>query len=66
MTYRWFFKVGDRVKIGNGIGEVTGIRLLVTYLRSLKNEEIIITIAHLFLTLLLSSKFLFIIKKLVY
>jgi small-conductance mechanosensitive channel len=42
MTYRRAFKVGDRVKIGNNIGEVTEIRLLVTHLRSLKNEEIVI------------------------
>jgi small-conductance mechanosensitive channel len=42
MTYRRAFKVGDRVKIGTDIGEVTEIRLLVTHLRSLKNEEIII------------------------
>jgi small-conductance mechanosensitive channel len=42
MTYRRAFKVGDRVKIGNNVGEVTEIRLLVTHLRSLKNEEIVI------------------------
>jgi len=42
MTYRRAFKVGDRVKIGNNFGEVTEIRLLVTHLRSLKNEEIVI------------------------
>jgi small-conductance mechanosensitive channel len=42
MTYRRAFKVGDRVKIGNAIGEVLVIRLQVTHLRSLKNEEIVI------------------------
>jgi len=42
MTYRRAFKVGDRVKIGNNFGEVMEIRLLVTHLRSLKNEEIVI------------------------
>lgn len=42
MTYRRAFKVGDRVKIGTNVGEVTEIRLLVTHLRSLKNEEIVI------------------------
>lgn len=42
MTYRRAFKVGDRVKIGNNFGEVTEIRMLVTHLRSLKNEEIVI------------------------
>lgn len=40
MTYRRAFKVGDRVKIGNNIGDVSEIHLLVTILRSLKNEEI--------------------------
>ena len=42
MTYRRAFKVGDRVKIGESIGEVIAIRLQVTHLRSLKNEEIVI------------------------
>lgn len=42
MTYRRAFKVGDRIKIGANRGEVTQIRLLVTHLRSFKNEEIII------------------------
>lgn len=42
MTYRRAFKVGDRVKIGSSFGEITEIRLLVTHLRSLKNEEIVI------------------------
>lgn len=42
MIYRRAFKVGDRVKIGEYIGDVKETRLLVTYLRSLKNEEIVI------------------------
>jgi small-conductance mechanosensitive channel len=42
MTYRRAFKVGDRVKIGNAIGDVIEVRLQVTHLRSYKNEEIII------------------------
>jgi small-conductance mechanosensitive channel len=42
MTYRRAFKVGDRVKIGETIGDVDEIRLLVTHLRSLKNEDVII------------------------
>jgi small-conductance mechanosensitive channel len=42
MTYRRAFKVGDRVKIGDSIGDVIEMRLQVTHLRSLKNEEIII------------------------
>jgi small-conductance mechanosensitive channel len=36
------FRVGDRVKIGSQTGDVTEIRLLVTHLRTIKNEEIII------------------------
>jgi len=42
MTYRRAFKVGDRVQINDVIGEVTEMRLLVTHLRSPKNEEIVI------------------------
>jgi small-conductance mechanosensitive channel len=42
MTYRRAFRVGDRVKIGQTIGTVTEIRLLVTNLVSLKNEKIVI------------------------
>jgi small-conductance mechanosensitive channel len=42
MTYRRAFKVGDRVKIGDAIGDVIETRLQVTHLRSYKNEEIII------------------------
>jgi small-conductance mechanosensitive channel len=42
MTYRRAFKVGNRVKIGDVIGDVEEIRLMVTHLRSLKNEEIVI------------------------
>jgi small-conductance mechanosensitive channel len=42
MTYRRAFKVGDRVRINDVIGDVTEMRLLVTHLRSLKNEEVVI------------------------
>jgi small-conductance mechanosensitive channel len=42
MTYRRAFKVGDRVKIGDAIGDVIEVRLQVTHLRSYKNEEILI------------------------
>src|SRR5262245_28464067 len=42
MTYRRAFKVGDRVKIGDAVGDVIQMRLQVTHLRSFKNEEIII------------------------
>jgi small-conductance mechanosensitive channel len=42
MTYRRTFKVGDRIKIGEHIGDVEQRRLLVTYLRTPKNEEVVI------------------------
>ena len=42
MTYRRAFKVGDRVKIGDSVGDVMETRLQVTHVRSLKNEEIVI------------------------
>jgi small-conductance mechanosensitive channel len=42
MIYRRAFKVGDRVKIDDLIGDVTEMRLLVTHLRSPKNEEIVV------------------------
>ena len=42
IIYRRAFRTGDRVKIGDSIGEVLETRLQVTHLRSIKNEEIII------------------------
>jgi small-conductance mechanosensitive channel len=42
LAYRRAFKVGDRVKIGEHIGDVAQIRLLSTYLRTPKNEQIVI------------------------
>lgn len=42
MTYRRAFHVGDRVKIGDTVGDVLEMRVLVTHLRSLKNEEVVI------------------------
>jgi small-conductance mechanosensitive channel len=42
MTYRRAFRVGDRIKVSDFIGDVIAVRLMVTYLRSLKNEEIIV------------------------
>jgi small-conductance mechanosensitive channel len=42
MTYRRAFRVGELVKIGEHIGNVEQIRLLVTHLRTRKNEEVII------------------------
>jgi small-conductance mechanosensitive channel len=42
MVYRNAFKIGDRVKIGPNTGDVEQMRLLVTHLRTIKNEELII------------------------
>jgi small-conductance mechanosensitive channel len=42
MTYRRAFKVGDRVRIGEAVGDVIDTRLQVTHLRTYKNEEIVI------------------------
>jgi small-conductance mechanosensitive channel len=42
MTYRRAFKIGDRVKIGDTMGDVTEMRLQVTHLRTVKNEEVIV------------------------
>jgi len=42
MTYRRAFRVGDRVKIGTHVGDVVDVRLLVTRLRTLKQEEVVI------------------------
>ena len=42
MTYRRAFKVGDRIKVNDVTGDVTEIRLLVTHLRTIKNEEVIV------------------------
>ncbi len=41
MMYRRAFKVGDRIKVGDITGDVIQMRLLVTHLRTIKNEEII-------------------------
>jgi small-conductance mechanosensitive channel len=42
LTYRRPFKIGDRIKINDTVGEVSEIRVLTTRLRSMKNEEIVI------------------------
>jgi len=42
LTYRRAFRVGDRIKIGDVLGEVTQVRLLVTHLRTEKNEEVVL------------------------
>ena len=42
MIYRRAFKVGDRISIDNISGFVTETRLMVTHLRTIKNEEIVV------------------------
>jgi small-conductance mechanosensitive channel len=42
LIYRRAFTVGDRVMIDNHVGDVMESRLLVTHLRTPKNEEVII------------------------
>jgi small-conductance mechanosensitive channel len=42
LVYRRAFRIGDRVRIREHLGDVVERRLLVTHLRSLKNEEIIV------------------------
>ena len=41
-TYRRMFKVGDRVRIDEVTGDVVEVRLLVTHLHTVKNEEVIV------------------------
>jgi small-conductance mechanosensitive channel len=42
MTYRRAFKRGDRIQIGEHIGDVTEVRQLVTHIRTPKNEEVVV------------------------
>ncbi|MGC1189890.1 MAG: mechanosensitive ion channel domain-containing protein [Candidatus Binatus sp.] len=42
MAYRRAFHVGDRIKVGDLIGDVTQIGLMVTHMRSIKNEELVV------------------------
>ena len=42
MTYRRAFHVGDRIRIGDTLGDVAQMRLQVTHLKTPKNEEVII------------------------
>jgi hypothetical protein len=39
MTYRSAFHVVDRTQVGDTMGDATPAGLIVTYLRSIKNEE---------------------------
>ena len=42
MTYRRAFRLGDRIRVGEVFGDVTEIRLQVTHLRTLQNEEVVV------------------------
>lgn len=42
LTYRRAFRVGDFIRIGEHVGEVIEVRLLVTHLKTPKNEELIV------------------------
>jgi small-conductance mechanosensitive channel len=42
MIYRRAFRIGDRIRVGEHVGTVMERKLMVTRLRSLKNEEIVI------------------------
>ncbi len=42
LAFRRAFRVGDRVKVGEHLGDVAQVRLLTTYLRSPKNEQVVI------------------------
>lgn len=42
MTYRRAFRLGDRIRVGDVVGDVLEMRLLVTHLRSLKNERLVV------------------------
>ena len=42
VTYRRAFRVGDRITVGDITGEVCDVRLMVTHVRTAKNEEIVV------------------------
>ncbi len=42
MTYRRTFRVGDRIQVGDVTGDVTESGLMVTRLRTVKNEEVVV------------------------
>jgi small-conductance mechanosensitive channel len=42
MIYRRAFRIGDRIRVGDVLGDVTQSRLLVTTVRTPKNEEVVI------------------------
>ncbi|MCK9227870.1 MAG: mechanosensitive ion channel family protein [Syntrophorhabdaceae bacterium] len=42
LIYRRVFRIGDRVKIGDFVGDVVEMRLQVVHLKTVKNEEIVV------------------------
>lgn len=42
MTYRGAFRPGDRIKVGDTVGTVEAVKLMVTRVRTPKNESVII------------------------
>jgi small-conductance mechanosensitive channel len=42
LTYRRTFRLGDRIRIGEVMGDVAEIGLMVTRLRTTKNEEVVV------------------------
>ena len=42
MIYRRAFRIGDRIQVEDVRGDVTQTRLLVTHVRTAKNEEIVV------------------------
>jgi small-conductance mechanosensitive channel len=42
LAFRRAFRVGDRIRVGEYVGEVTKTSLLTTFVRSAKNEQIVI------------------------
>jgi small-conductance mechanosensitive channel len=42
MIYRRAYKIGDRIQVENISGDVVEMRLMVTHLRTIKNEEIVV------------------------
>lgn len=42
MTYRRAYKIGDRIQVDDITGDVVEMRLMVTHLRTIKNEEVVV------------------------
>ena len=42
MTYRRAFRVGERIRVGDVVGDVLEMRLLVTHIRTRRNEEVVV------------------------